>query len=69
MNRWECEHPGCNSRADGVGGAVGLRAVGWFVEVGRNFRLLCPWHWPEDMKKLQPYDVQAHTLQRLMREP
>ena len=42
MNLWECEAPGCESRAVGVGGAIGLRAIGWYFEAGP--KLLCPVH-------------------------
>jgi len=45
MNRWECDHPGCTVTAVGVGGAVGLRSVGWFFEYGP--KLLCPAHRPD----------------------
>ena len=44
MNKWECEHPGCTSAAVGVGGAVGLRAIGWWFELGPT--LFCPVHRP-----------------------
>jgi len=45
MNKWECATPECKSVAIGVGGAVGLRAVGWFFEVGKG--LFCPAHRPD----------------------
>ena len=51
MNRWECDHPGCESVAVGVGGARGLRAIGWAFEAGQLRpvlivppRVWCPWH-------------------------
>lgn len=31
MNRWQCEHPGCDTVADGTGPAAGLEAIGWSV--------------------------------------
>jgi len=45
MNKWECSALGCDSFAVGFGGALGLRAVGWFFEVGKP--LLCPLHRPD----------------------
>jgi hypothetical protein len=45
MNRWECEEPGCKSIADGVGGAAGLVAIGWFFRPGPT--ILCPAHRPD----------------------
>jgi len=45
MNLWECSEPGCKNTAHGVGGALGLRAVGWHFTIGG--RLLCPVHTPE----------------------
>ena len=32
MNLWECGHKGCKHTAVGVGGAVGLRAIGWYIK-------------------------------------
>lgn len=45
MNRWTCDRPDCQTVAVGVGGAVGLRAIGWFFESGP--RLFCPAHRPD----------------------
>ncbi len=45
MNLWECDEPGCNRAAVGTGGAVGLRAIGWYFRVGPT--LFCPWHRPD----------------------
>jgi len=39
MNRWECAAR-CGASASGIGGAIGLRAIGWHFEYGG--RLLCP---------------------------
>lgn len=45
MSLWACNFPGCDSRASGTGGAIGLRAIGWhFVNAGR---LYCPNHRPD----------------------
>ncbi len=45
MNLWECEASGCDSTAVGAGGAVGLRAIGWYFAVGPT--ILCPAHHPD----------------------
>jgi hypothetical protein len=45
MNLWECEHPGCNSRATGTGGAIGLRAIGWYFHPAGP--IFCPVHRPD----------------------
>ncbi len=43
MNLWECDTRGCPSTAVGIGGALGLRAIGWAVTVGgKDPRLQCP---------------------------
>lgn len=50
MNRWQCDHHGgCKSVADGVGGAVGLEAIGWQFTPGDSVAgtlptTLCPAH-------------------------
>jgi hypothetical protein len=44
LNRWECEVEGCDSIADGLGGALGLMAIGWYFKVGPVIR--CPRHNP-----------------------
>lgn len=45
LNRWECEHSGCTSRATGTGGASGLLAIGWWFLPGS--KILCPAHRPD----------------------
>lgn len=45
MNHWECNHKGCTSVAEGSGGAMGLRAIGWYFRPGPM--LLCPRHRPD----------------------
>lgn len=45
LNKWECSHPGCTSTAVGVGGALGLRAIGWYFVAGPIIR--CPSHRPD----------------------
>lgn len=52
MNVWECEHPGCTSKAVGTGGAIGLHAIGWYFTAGSvhgNYEslLFCPAHRPD----------------------
>ena len=43
MNRWECE--ACDQAATGIGGAIGLRAIGWYFRPGPV--ILCPRHRPD----------------------
>ena len=45
MNKWECQHKGCRNSCVGVGGAIGLRAIGWYFELGPV--ILCPAHRPD----------------------
>ena len=45
MNRWRCDVHGCESTAVGVGGAIGLRAIGWYFRRGPV--TLCPEHRPD----------------------
>ncbi len=47
MNLWECEAPECANTAVGTGGAVGLRAIGWYFSVGPT--ILCPAHHPDKL--------------------
>lgn len=47
MNLWACDASGCDSTAVGAGGAVGLRAIGWYFAVGP--RILCPTHHPDKL--------------------
>lgn len=54
MNRWQCGEPGCRRTAVGSGGAVGLRAIGWFFEPGRDIAgptLRCPMHRPDPIPR------------------
>lgn len=44
MNRWECDRAECLVTADGIGGAIGLRAIGWFFDIGPM--IYCPRHHP-----------------------
>jgi len=45
MNQWNCDEPGCSSTAIGVGGAVRLRAIGWWFKPGPS--TYCPRHRPD----------------------
>ncbi|MAT84097.1 MAG: hypothetical protein CMD39_07380 [Gammaproteobacteria bacterium] len=50
LNLWECEHRGCTAAAAGTGGAVGLRAIGWYFRRGSGGSgptILCPNHRPD----------------------
>lgn len=62
MNKWECEKQRCPAIAIGVGGARGLRAVGWFVShrLGGGPLLLCPAHHPDGLRHAEE---QAHRHQ------
>lgn len=53
MNKWECDHPGCGNAVVGTGGAIGLRAVGWYFRPGSNLSggdLYCPAHRPDPIE-------------------
>jgi hypothetical protein len=55
MNLWECEAPGCDSKCVGAGGAIGLRAIGWFfVPLGGLF---CPHHRPDKTTDKHPMGI------------
>jgi hypothetical protein len=45
VNLWECTEPGCKNIALGEGGALGLRAIGWYFVVGEALK--CPAHRPD----------------------
>lgn len=52
LNLWECAHRGtdgkrCTVTATGTGGALGLKAIGWFFEIGGP--ILCPAHRPDQI--------------------
>jgi hypothetical protein len=49
MNEWQCDFPGCKMIAHGVGGAIGLLAIGWSFTPGTLIPLsvgltFCPYH-------------------------
>lgn len=61
MNLWQCD-AGCDREAVGVGGAVGLRAIGWqviFTSDGRGPLLRCPAHWDPAQAQRQAGELQA----------
>lgn len=47
MNLWQCDKPGCKSTAVGNGGAIGLRAIGWWFVPGFYRNCYCPAHRPD----------------------
>jgi hypothetical protein len=47
MNLWECCEPGCPRKCVGCGGAIGLRAIGWYFVPGWGSNLFCPRHRPD----------------------
>ncbi len=52
LNRWKCEGrflsgEKCDATAIGVGGAIGLRAIGWYFEKGGC--IFCPLHRPDSI--------------------
>lgn len=47
MNIWECLFPECGLTVAGLGGAIGLRAIGWYYRKGAGFSgptIMCPRH-------------------------
>lgn len=58
MNKWECDHRDenngrCTITAVGVGGSLGLRAIGWTFSADGGGLLLCPVH-REDTAPCRP---------------
>lgn len=49
LNKWECGARDCKSTAVGSGGALGLRAIGWWFESGEP--TFCPLHRPDKTEK------------------
>jgi hypothetical protein len=62
LSKWECDYPGCPITASGLGGAYGLRAIGWHFTKGVSLgtenlivldfaemggTLFCPFHNPQ----------------------
>lgn len=63
MNKWNCEHPNCKNECVGTGGAVGLRAIGWFFEIGFSKNIYCPFHHPNGFELA---DHNARTIQKVI---
>ncbi len=73
LSRWQCEHQGCRNSAFGVGSPIGLRAIGWKVEMHPSApiasSLCCPLHFqvadftaPEDrLDAARSYAVYQQT--------
>lgn len=65
MNYWECDQSGCQSKSHGIGGAIGLRAIGWYFKKGEGITrppiIFCPQHSPlratqyKEVEKIQNY--------------
>jgi hypothetical protein len=51
MNVWRCDALTCGRECVGVGGAVGLRAIGWYFTYGGP--IFCPAHRPDPVKCLE----------------
>ena len=70
MNAWRCEHPGCTNSCVGLGGAIGLRAIGWYFypvkSLGEPFQLFCPIHRPEELQAF--IDSEVNILQEEIRK-
>lgn len=47
MNRWDCDKAGCKASCVGTGGAIGLRAIGWYFVPGFRHNCFCPMHRPD----------------------
>ncbi len=52
LQRWQCSSQSCRNSALGVGSPIGLRAIGWKVEMMDNGvfprGLMCPLHFQEE---------------------
>jgi hypothetical protein len=53
MNKWECDYAGCGNSCVGTGGAVGLRAIGWWFVRGMSNNCFCPAHRPDSVPCLE----------------
>lgn len=66
MNEWQCDEGGCMSKAVGVGGAIGLRAIGWYFKRGQHDKhgpvILCPLH-RADGRPIHAAEVFARRIQ------
>lgn len=61
MNRWDCDTAGCPRSVVGCGGAIGLRAIGWFVRFDARAltgpEIFCPAHRPDPIVCLENHDL------------
>lgn len=64
MNVWECGFDGCKRAVSGVGGCVGLRAIGWEVifHPPGSPRIRCPEHYASDADKV-PTVMKRHMAE------
>ena len=58
MKEWQCDSPGCKYKCIGLGGAIGLRAIGWWFLPGP--RLFCPRHRPDPVPCVDKYSDGNH---------
>lgn len=64
MNLWECSKVDCTQTCVGLGGAIGLVAIGWYFKRGsadpiRPPTLFCPGHHPSPaMKKCKEFNCE-----------
>ena len=66
LNRWQCDNRHCNVTATGLGGAIGLRGIGWRVELREDFSapiIECPAHHTDGV----PGEVAALATQELLK--
>jgi hypothetical protein len=53
MNLWKCDWQGCSRTCVGTGGAIGLRAIGWYFVPGFRDSCFCPAHRPDPVECLE----------------
>ena len=78
LKRWQCQSQSCRSSALGMGSPVGLRAIGWKVEMMGNGvfprEISCPLHFQEEAittphQRLEASDVYARFQQLQLARP
>ena len=63
MNTWRCSHWNCAVAVVGCGSPIGLRAIGWYVQIlDPTPLLLCPPHRPDP---IACEEIEAHSLDGL----
>ncbi len=60
MNKWVCQHRGCGKSVVGCGGALGLRAIGWYFRKGPI--IFCPVCRPDGVQCLENPELKACSL-------